>query len=238
MDSIDDLITLRRPTARRPLLGITMLLVEDSRFVCEAVRLLSTRSGARIRRADSIANARRHLAIYRPTVAIVDIGLPDGSGLDLITNLTHGSPKIDVVLGTSGDSSFEKQVIDAGANGFLTKPIESLAAFQAAILDHLPHDRQPPGPRVVNEETVCPDKIAFHDDLNHVAEVLEGHQDTETIDYVTQFLRGVANSAGDTDLQSIVAQLTQLRKSGASLDSGLRKLSTLLAAKLAKAAPI
>lgn len=214
MQSLEELIPLRRPTARRPLLGTTMLLVEDSRFVCEAVRLLSTRSGARIRRADSIANARRHLAIYHPAVAIVDVGLPDGSGLDLIETLTHSAPKIDVVLGTSGDESLADQVMAAGANGFLSKPIQNLASFQTAILDHLPRDRQPPGPRSLNDENVQPERIAFHDDLLHVRDVLEGHADEDTLDYVTQFLQGVTASAGDTELAQSVEKLRKSREEG------------------------
>jgi hypothetical protein len=62
-------------TIRRPLLGITVLLVEDSVYCSEAMRLLSIRSGARLRRADSLKSARRHLRIYRPDVMLVDIGI-------------------------------------------------------------------------------------------------------------------------------------------------------------------
>ena len=103
MDNIDDFMTTRAPTAQRPLLGLTVLVVEDSRFACEAVRMLCLRSGARIRRADTLASARKHLSIYRPTVVIVDLGLPDGSGLALIETLSQAQPRIDVILGTSGD---------------------------------------------------------------------------------------------------------------------------------------
>ena len=107
MDNLNNLTQARRPIAQCPLLGLTILIVEDSSFASEALRLMSTRSGARIRRADSIANARRHLAIYRPSVVIVDNGLPDGSGLALIQSLSLGSPDIDVILATSGDPGLE-----------------------------------------------------------------------------------------------------------------------------------
>lgn len=63
-DSISDFLHASTPTADWRLLGHTVLLVEDSRFAFEDVRLLSLRSGARIRRADSLALAPRHLRAY------------------------------------------------------------------------------------------------------------------------------------------------------------------------------
>lgn len=238
MNSLDNFAAAQRPTALRPLLGVTILIVEDSRFVCEAVRLLSTRSGARIRRADSINNARRHLAIYRPSVIIIDIGLPDGSGLGLIESLSLGSPKLDVILATSGDPDMADAALASGADGFLTKPIASLATFQTAILEHLPRDRQPPGPRKVQDEEVEPDPIAYRDDLAHAAQILEGGRLEDEFDYITQFLSGVARSADDTDLQRAVSQLNYLRKNGAPTDIGFAKLSALVRSRLANAAPM
>jgi len=238
MDSIDDFLTTRQPTAIRPLLGLTVLLIEDSRFASEAVRLLCVRSGARIRRADSLENARKHLAVYRPSVVIVDAGLPDGSGLPLIEQLVLGTPRIDVILGTSGDPGVEEKVLAMGADGFLPKPLENLAAFQTAILKHLPKEQQPPGPRLVHDETVAPDMIAYHDDLTHVAEVLGSSDAAESVDYVTQFLGGVASSAADRDINRAVQHLKSLREQGAPLQDGIIALSSLVQDRLNNTGPI
>jgi len=163
------------PTALRPLLGLTVLVVEDSRFASEAVRLLCIRSGARIRRADSLTAAHRHLQLYRPSVVIVDIGLPDGSGIDLVREITQADlGEKPVILATSGadGEGLEAQAIAAGADGFLPKPIDSVSAFQQAILAHLPHNMRPSGPRLVSDEVIQPDTLSLREDLSHLDELL------------------------------------------------------------------
>ncbi|MBF9031424.1 response regulator [Rhodobacterales bacterium HKCCE3408] len=191
-----------RPTAQRPLLGLTVLVVEDSRFASEALRLLCLRSGARIRRADSLASAERHLQVYRPSVAIVDLGLPDGSGLDLIRSLDRANPRVPVLFGTSGAEreAAETASRDAGADGFLPKPLETLAAFQAAILGHLPEEIQPMRPRAADTSTVHPDELAYREDLSHASELLK--MERPPLGYLRPFLIGVARVAHDTDLEA------------------------------------
>lgn len=200
MDTLDSFIRARPPTAARPLLGLTILLVEDSRYSAEAFRLLSLRSGARIRRADSLQAARKHLRVYCPTAAIIDVGLPDGSGLLLIEELAQACPRVEILLATSGDPDVEDAAIKAGADGFLEKPIGNIGAFQSAILRHLPADRQPSGPRAVRDGEVTPDPIAFRDDLEHALRMLESERTVGTVSYVAQFVGGVARSAGDPKL--------------------------------------
>ncbi len=80
-EHLEHFMMSQTPTAERPLAGLTVLVVEDSRFASESMRLLCLRSGARIRRADSLRSARRHLAVYRPGVVIVDLGLPTDQAL-------------------------------------------------------------------------------------------------------------------------------------------------------------
>ena len=67
----DTLPTWQANLPDRPLAGLTVLVVEDSRVASEAVRLLCLRSGARIRRADSIRAALRHLQTYRPCAVLI-----------------------------------------------------------------------------------------------------------------------------------------------------------------------
>ena len=208
MDTLDDFLMTRPATADRPLLGLTILLVEDSRFASDGIRLLSLRSGARIRRADTLAHARRHLRVYRPSAVIVDMGLPDGSGAELIRELDRAQPRVDVILATSAEPTEEAAATKAGADGFLAKPVARLAEFQSALLAHLPAERHPPGPRLAPEEVVEPDALAYRDDLVQVAEVLARRpDDAGTLDYLAQFVGSIALSAGDAAMARAVAAL-------------------------------
>ncbi|WP_299820761.1 response regulator [uncultured Jannaschia sp.] len=187
------------PTAQRPLLGQTVLLVEDSRYASEAVRLLALRSGARIRRADCVASAERHLGTYRAGIAIVDLGLPDGDGLTLIRTLANAKQRPAALLATSGQAraDVEAEAMAAGADGFLAKPIESLAAFQQAILKHLPAEEHPRGPRAMPGDTVEPDPLALSEDLVYAERMLG--DDSIAPSYVANFLAGLARTKNDAD---------------------------------------
>ncbi len=233
-EPIADLIWNRRPTPDRPLLGQTVLVVEDSRFACEALRLLCLHSGARIRRADSLQSAARHLAVYRPSVVVVDLGLPDGSGTTLLRDLARAQPRVQVLLATSGDDGRRDEALSAGADDFLPKPLASLAAFQAAVLAHLPPEARPPGPRAVADSAVRPAPIALRDDLAHAAELLAAAPDPAALDYTAQFLGGIASSAKDEALGRAAAALRDSRSQGSGVPAAIERLAHLLDARLAR----
>ena len=231
-ETLEDFLQSRPPTPERPLLGQTILLVEDSRFASEAIRLLCLRSGARIRRADTLRSAARHLCTYRPSVAIVDIGLPDGSGLDLVGELAATTPRVPVIIATSGNDDAETGALEAGADGFLAKPVLSLAGFQEMILSHLPEDTRPKGPRPVPKEDVDPDRIAYRDDLAHVAELLADADSPRMFSYATAFLGGVAKTAGDEELLDAVMVLAERNDRGEALVSAIARVSGLIEDRL------
>ena len=231
-DDLNSFLACRPATADRPLLGLTVLLVEDSRFASEAVRLLCLRSGARIRRADCLRSAHRHLATYRPNVVVVDMGLPDGSGADLIRHIKANGPGCPAVIGLSGDPGMMDEAMAAGADAFMEKPLDSLAAFQARVLSVLPPDVRPAGVRTMEDDKVSPDPLALRDDLNHVAEVLAAGPDGAVLGYVAQFLAGVARSAHDGDLESAA---TALGGKTAPSPAAISRLTGIVQARLAAA---
>lgn len=235
MIDTDTLDQIHRPTVARPLLGLTILAVEDSRYACDALRLMCLHSGARLRRADCLRSARRHLQVYRPSVVIVDMGLPDGSGADLISELAHAVPRVSVLLATSGDSFAEDVAYAAGADGFLAKPVGTLGAFQNTILQHLPQDRHPRVLRCLRNDTLVPDPVTFREDMAHMAEILDGPVDDHTIDYVALFLRGVAMTAEDHALETAATELADARLKGLPLRGQVTRLAGLVQARLSDA---
>ncbi|WP_300517379.1 response regulator [Aliiroseovarius sp.] len=231
-DDLERYVLNRPRTADRPLQGMTVLVVEDSRFASEAIRLLCLRSGARIRRADSLLAAHRHLAVYRPSIVIVDMGLPDGSGADLIHELSGAQPRVPVLLGISGDMDGEALAMDAGADGFLPKPLESLAQFQQAVLMHLPPGEGPTGPRKLPREVVHPDMFAYQDDLSHIAEVIREAPDGHTLDYIAQFLSGVAMCAHDDRLEAAAIRLARSRAKGRGTGTDIARVAGIVQERL------
>ncbi len=209
-ESLEELVMLQPPTAERPLLGTIVLVVEDSRHACEAIRLICQRSGARIRRAESLASAERHLRSYRPRIAVVDLGLPDGSGLELISRLANADVRIDGIIATSGDESLGEAALQAGADTFLPKPLGSVSEFQREVLKLLPEENRPARIARPNRDSVRPDAIALRDDLSLAAELLSNATDPQTLDYVSGFLAGLAICADRPKLAELAEDVNRL----------------------------
>ncbi len=180
-----------------PLRGVTVLAVEDSRFASDALRLMCRRMGARLRRAESLQAAASHLKLYRPDVVIVDLGLPDGRGEALIRELASRRPRA-VVLGMSGDGTGRVGAIAAGADGFVEKPLESVAVLRDLLMRFLP-DRDA-DLAFGTEAALHPDALALRDDLAYAADLLDRRPGEGTRAYVAGFVVGVARHAHDAAL--------------------------------------
>jgi DNA-binding response OmpR family regulator len=118
--------------------GRQILLVEDSELVTEALSLLLRASGHRVRVAGTVAEAQAAIDDAVPEVVLLDLSLPDGSGLEVARRIRDGSaPNPPVVLAMTGHDSPEVATacIQAGCRAVLVKPVASREL--RAVLDAL-----------------------------------------------------------------------------------------------------
>lgn len=118
-----------------PLTG-EVLLVDDDPDICDAVRDLLGDNGYVVHVAGTGCAAKEMLTQLRPDVILLDLGLPDVSGLDVLTEFTRTSAAPVIVL--SGRSGETDRVVglDLGADDYISKPFgarELVARVNAAV---------------------------------------------------------------------------------------------------------
>jgi DNA-binding NtrC family response regulator len=99
------------------------LIVDDDENTREALAALTRGEGFTAATAGSIAEARMHLVRQRPDVVLMDLKLPDGSGIDLFDDLEDRA-SVETILIT-GHASVESAVeaLRLGASDYLVKPV-------------------------------------------------------------------------------------------------------------------
>ena len=110
------------------------LVLEDQATLSEwlAETLEACFPGIRVTRADTLAAALRHAQAETPDIALVDLGLPDGSGLELIRALSGRQPACQIVVTTIyADDHHLFPALRAGANGYLLKDQPRAKTVQA-----------------------------------------------------------------------------------------------------------
>ena len=143
--------------------------------------------------------------IYRPDVVIVDLALPDGSGVELARELAEKSdPRPAVLLISAAEEAVTAEAAkQAGADGYLVKPIESFSTFQASILKMMPPELRPnvDGVGHINADQIGTDAL-LHDFENVLDLFREAVEDdnAEIYEFAVQFLAGVARTVRDTPL--------------------------------------
>ena len=113
-----------------------LLLVEDDGAIAQFVAASLGAAGMDVRRAGSLAQARAEYDARRPMLAIVDLGLPDGDGTQLIEAWRATSPLPILVLSSRTEEAQKIAALDAGADDYLTKPFgagELLARIRAML---------------------------------------------------------------------------------------------------------
>ncbi|MBS3820220.1 MAG: response regulator transcription factor [Phycisphaerae bacterium] len=103
---------------------IRVLLVDDHPIVRQGVQMLvDAENGMAVcGTAETVAGALEAIPVCKPTIAIVDLSLKDGSGLDLIKDMRIRFPDVAIlVLSMRDDAFYAERALRAGAMGYITK---------------------------------------------------------------------------------------------------------------------
>ncbi len=124
-----------------------ILVIEDEPAIRRFLRATLAQRGYALREAGSGADGLAQAAEKPPDLVILDLGLPDLDGLDLIGRLRAWLPAPIIVLSARGQERDKVAALDLGADDYLTKPfgVEELAARIRVALRHAERLRRPPG---------------------------------------------------------------------------------------------
>jgi len=111
------------------------LVVDDEADAAEMMAALIAQERFSVAVAGSLAEARRQIALRTPDVVLLDIKLPDGSGIELIEELRACSNSEVVLITGSGSVQTSVQALRLGASDYLTKPLS--AAQLSSVLARL-----------------------------------------------------------------------------------------------------
>lgn len=114
----------------------TILIVEDEKEIRRFLRVALEGEGFRVVDADTLNRGLIEAATRKPEMAILDLGLPDGDGIQFIREVRQWSSMPVIVLSARSDEQDKINALDAGADDFLTKPFgvgELLARVRVAL---------------------------------------------------------------------------------------------------------
>jgi two-component system, OmpR family, KDP operon response regulator KdpE len=116
--------------------GPRVLLVEDEKEMRRFLRASLSAHGYRLVEASTAEEALRQATAYNPDVVLLDLGLPDRDGLEVISRLRDWATVPIIVISARDREDDKIEALDNGADDYLTKPFgtgELLARMRVAI---------------------------------------------------------------------------------------------------------
>ena len=98
------------------------VVIEDEPQIRRFVRAALEAEGWQVHEADTKQRGLTEAGTRKPDLLVLDLGLPDGDGIDLIRDMRNWSSVPIVVLSARSDEADKIAALDAGADDYLTKP--------------------------------------------------------------------------------------------------------------------
>ncbi|MBP6709390.1 MAG: two-component system response regulator KdpE [Candidatus Accumulibacter sp.] len=115
---------------------VTIVVVEDENNIRRFIKLALESQGFQVFEADSLQRGLIEAGTRRPDLVVLDLGLPDGDGVDFIRDLRTWSEIPVIVLSARSAETDKVTALDSGADDYLTKPFgtaELLARVRAQL---------------------------------------------------------------------------------------------------------
>ena len=115
---------------------VTIVVVEDENNIRRFIKLALESQGFQVFEADSLQRGLIEAGTRRPDLVVLDLGLPDGNGVDFIRDLRTWSEIPVIVLSARSAETDKVAALDSGADDYLTKPFgtaELLARVRAQL---------------------------------------------------------------------------------------------------------
>ena len=109
-----------------------VLIVEDEKQIRRFVRVALEAEGCQVAEAETMAQGLIEAGSRKPDLLVLDLGLPDGNGIDLIHDLRGWSDVPVLILSARSQETDKIDALDAGADDYLTKPF-SVGELQARV---------------------------------------------------------------------------------------------------------
>jgi two-component system KDP operon response regulator KdpE len=116
--------------------GPRVLVVDDEPQIVRGLRVVLRREGYEVEAAESKSEALDAVAVRPPDAMVLDLVLPDGSGVEVCREVRTWSQLPILVLSALGDEREKVKALDAGADDYVTKPFgtDELVARLRAVL--------------------------------------------------------------------------------------------------------
>lgn len=114
-----------------------LLLIDDDQELCELLSSWLGQEGFQVRACHDGLSARRALAEAAPAAVVLDVMLPDGSGLELLKQLRNDHPDLPVLMLSARGEPLDRILgLELGADDYLAKPCDprELTARLRAVL--------------------------------------------------------------------------------------------------------
>ncbi len=216
--------------------GSQILIIEDDAHIRRFVRLTLEAEGHALHEAENYRRGLIEAATRRPDLVVVDLGLPDGDGVDLIRELRQWSAIPVIVLSARSAEGSKIAALDAGADDYLVKPFgsgELSARVRAQLRRH--QQQTPAGEALIAFGDIRVDLVrrvverageALH--LTPIEYKLLTHLASQPDRVIThaQLLRAVWGPGHQEDMHYVRVHMANLRKKVESQPSMPRHLIT------------